>query len=209
MMKTKLIALEKRLLPELPSFKLDGRLMFLPPIKNVLRGIHFEGSRYNEISFHVTVFVMPLCVPTEHLYFNFGERIRHDGGGDRWNLEMPNLVAELGVALKARALPFLARVESLLDFVEVANLYPSNQRTLEGIGFALARAGRTSQAIETFDRLLKEVDFGVDWQRDLAEQANALRVMLIDKPTEAQEKLAAWETETVDNLGLSALVDNS
>ena len=115
---------------------------------------------------------------------------------------MPNLVEELGAAIKLRALPFLSRVDSLLEFVEVAKSSPINQRTLEAIGFTLARAGRITQAIEIFDQLLTMVDTNVAWQRDLAEQVGALKSMLINSPSDAQEQLAAWEAETVQKLGL-------
>lgn len=202
MIKAKLVSLEKRLLPELPGFRVDGRLVFIAPINLLIRGLHFEGSQYNDVSFHVTAFAMPLCVPTNYLYFNFGDRIRQKGGGDRWSLEMPNLVEELGAAIKLRALPFLSRVDSLLEFVEVAKSSPINQRTLEAIGFTLARAGRITQAIEIFDQLLTMVDTNVAWQRDLAEQVGALKSKLINSPSDAQEQLAAWEAETVQKLGL-------
>ena len=115
---------------------------------------------------------------------------------------MPNLVEELGAAIKLRALPFLSRVDSLLEFVEVAKSSPINQRTLEAIGFTLARAGRITQAIEIFDQLLTMVDTNVAWQRDLAEQVGALKSKLINSPSDAQEQLAAWEAETVQKLGL-------
>ena len=64
------IALEKSLLPDLPDFAVKGPLMFIPPAERLLRGISFEGSSFDKTSFYVTVFVMPLCIPTKHLYFN-------------------------------------------------------------------------------------------------------------------------------------------
>jgi hypothetical protein len=202
MIKTKLASLGKRLLPEFPDLTIKGRLMFVKPIEQVLRGINFEGSKYNDTSFYVTVFVMPLCVPTDHLYFNFGNRVRHLGGGDRWNLEMPNLIAELGSALKLHAIPFFSTISSLPDFVEYAQSHSKAQRTLEAIGYSLARTGHIGRAIEVFNELFAHIDQNIAWQRDLAKNVNALKTELIDHPVEAQQHLAEYERQTIHTLGL-------
>src|SRR5262249_49406583 len=133
--------------------------------------------------------------------FLFGDRIRHKGGGDRWNVEMPNLIAELVAALKVQALPFLSHVESLLDFVEVAKAFSGNPHTPKAIAFALARAGRIDEAINVIDQLLPHLDLSVEWQSEIASQANTLRAKLAT-PSEAQQQLEAWEAESARNLGL-------
>ncbi|HET6324474.1 MAG TPA: hypothetical protein VFG04_07220 [Planctomycetaceae bacterium] len=201
-----IVSLEKSLLPDLPSFAIKGPLMFVAPAEHLLRGISFEGSSFDKASFAVTTFVMPLCVPTNHLYLNFGNRVRHKGGGDRWTMGMPNLVAELGSALKLQAVPFLSRAESLLDFVEVAKSFSGNPHTPKVIAFALARAGQTKQAVEVLDQLLSQLDLNVAWQREISDQAKALRSKLVTNPIEAQQQLDAWEAETVHNLGLDDFV---
>ena len=200
------ILLEKSLLSELPVFAIKGRLMFIPHTELILRGISFEGSSFDKTSFYASMFVMPLCVPTNHLYFNFGNRIRKENGADRWNVAMPNLVTELGSALKLQAVPFLSRIESLLDFVEVAKSFSGNPHTPKAIAFALARAGQNSQAVEVLDQLLSQLDLNVAWQREIADQAKALRAKLVTNPIEAQQQLDAWEAETVHNLGLDDFV---
>lgn len=200
------VSLEKSLLPEFPGFAIKGPLMFIPPAERLLRGISFEGSSFDKTSFSVSMFVMPLCVPTNHLYLNFGNRVRHKGGGDRWNMEMPNLVTELGTALKLQAIPFLSRVDSLLGFVEVAKSFSGKPHTPKAIAFALARAGQNSQAVEVLDQLLSQLDLNVAWQREIADQAKALRAKLVANPVEAQQQLEAWEAETVHNLGLDGFL---
>jgi hypothetical protein len=198
------IRLERQLLRYLPNFSFTGGLMFLPPVRPVLRGISFEGSSFDKTSFSVTVFVLPLCVPADHLYLNFGNRVRHAGGGDRWNATMPDLAAELGSALKLQAVPFLSSVTSLLDFVETAKTYsqanPNNRRA---IAYSLARAGRIDEAKEALDQLLNQIDAKISWQLNLATEAKELRTQLAAHPTEALRQLQAWEHETEQNLGLS------
>src|ERR1700730_11760587 len=120
-MKTKeFVAIEKALLPELPDFAIKGSMMLMRPVEYVLRGICFEGSDFDKTSFCVNVFALPPCVPTKHLYFIFGSRLRI-AGADRWNANDPDVIAELGEAIRRDAMPFLmpflSSAESLLGFV--------------------------------------------------------------------------------------------
>jgi hypothetical protein len=198
------VALEKMLLPELPGFAIKGPLMLIPPARWLLRGIHFEGSSFDKTSFYANVFIMPLCVPTDHLSLLFGDRIRQRPGGDRWNITEPNVVRRLSTELKRQAVPFLARAKSLVDFVDVAREFAGNAHTPHAIGFALAQAGQFDQAVEVLGQILREADLNVGWQREIAAQAASLRAKLIDDPKEAQQQLDAWEAETVHKLGLDA-----
>jgi hypothetical protein len=199
-----LVALEKSLLLQLPGLAVKGSLMFLPPATQILRGISFEGSSFDKTSFSVTMFVTLLCVPERYLHLSFANRVRHKGGGDRWTAEMPDLVEQLGIALEAQAMPFLSPVQSLLDFVELARSRSAsgNLQTLRAIAFALARAGQTSQAIGALDQLSDRIDLKVAWQREIADQAGALRAKLVADPAEGQRQLETWEAETIKNLGL-------
>jgi hypothetical protein len=199
------VSLEKRLLEDLPGFAIRGRLMFIPPAASILRGVNFEGSSFDKTSFSATMFVMLLCVPTNHLHLSFASPVRHDGGGDRWSAAMPHLTKELSAALRAQALPYLSSVQSLDDFVKLAmsRSFTGNPQTLRAIAFALARAGRANEAIGAFDALLNRIDLKVDWQAEIADQARTLRAKLVANPEEARRQLEAWEAETACNLGLA------
>jgi hypothetical protein len=205
-MKTKqFVAIQKMLLPELPGFAIKGSMMLMCPVKAILRGIYFEGSDFDKTSFYVNVFALPLCVPTKHLYFNFGNRLRL-AGADRWNANDPNEIAELGTAIRRDAAPFLLRTESLLAFVEVAKSFSSvNPHTPMAIAFTLARAGRVDEAVIGLDQLLPRLDLKLAWQSEIADQVKTLRTKLVANPSEAQQQLEAWEAESVRNLGLEAL----
>jgi len=203
MTRAEFVSLEKKLLPALSGFAIKGSLIFVPPVRTLLRGISFEGSSFDKASFYVNFFVMPLFVPTEHLYFNFGNRVRHRKGGDRWSREDPGLVEELGDALKQQALPFFSRATDLVSFAELAASFSSrNPHTPNAIGFALARAGRGNQAIDVLDQVLTHLDLSVAWQHTIADLSRRLKTMLIEDPEKAQGQLETWENETVRNLGL-------
>lgn len=196
------VAIGNRLLKALPGFTIKGPLMFLAPVTTLLRGISFEPSAFDDKSFYVDKFVMPLCVPTQHLYFLFGDRIRRHGGGDRWSAEMPNLIDELELALKNQAVPFLMRAISLADFVAFAEDYSGNPHTPKAVAFALARAGRVGEALKVIDDLVPRLDMQVEWQVEIADQLKDLKNMLVRSPSEAIRQLEAWEAESVRSLGL-------
>jgi hypothetical protein len=198
----KLIALETQIARALPPLRVKKTLMLLPPVCPVLRGIWYDRSAYDEISFSVTAFLMPLSVPADHLYFTFGDRVRRTGGGDRWSVDMPDLVTDLVAALRQQALPFLAKGETIEGFIEVAKAGPQTGRTLEGLGYALARSGNAKQAIEVFDRIPSMLDASIAWQRELGDQVRTLSVDLAKNPEKVQQQLAEQEEDTVRNLGL-------
>jgi hypothetical protein len=197
------VKLETRLLREFPGFVVKGRLLFRSPTEGLLQGIHFDGSDFDKISFYVTFFVMPLCVPSEHLYLNYGSRVRNKRGGDRWSKDAPDLVAELSLALESQAMPFLRVCSSLMSFVDIAaSSFSATPRGLQARAFTLARAGRFDTAIELLDQLLSQVDRSVRWQKQIAVLSQGLREKLVSSPEKAQQQLEAWETETLRNLGI-------
>jgi hypothetical protein len=201
MTKKEFVALEKNLLPNLPGFSIRGSLMFLPPVKETLRGFSFEGSSFDKTSFYVNMFVLPLCVPTEYLYFNFGNRVRHGRGADRWSIDRPDLLEELGGALKRQALEFLRPIESLFDFVKVAKSFPlTNINTREAIAYSLVRVGEFQEGRAALGELLQQVDTKSEWQRAIAERAETLDRKLALNPVEGQRQVENWEAQTLKNL---------
>jgi hypothetical protein len=199
------VALEKNLLPHLPGFSIRAPLMFLPPVRETLRGINFEGSSFDKTSFYVTVFVLPLCVPTEHLYFNFGNRVRHGGGANRWNIDRPHLVEELGAALERQAREFLRPIESLYDFVKAAESFSwSNPHTRQAIAYSLIRVGEFQEGRSVLVQLRQQLDLHSGWQREIAERAETLEQKLATNPAEARGQLEEWEAQNAKTLGFDA-----
>ena len=184
------------------GFVAKRHLVFKPPLKHLLRGFAFEGSSFNKDSFYVCAFVMPLCVPKEHLSFTFGDRVRDLNGADRWNVGMPNLIENLSAALKRDAVTFISRIESVSDFIGYAKSGPRTLRNLEGVGYSLARNGQISEACAIFDELLAMVDLSNSWQRELAGEVNRLKDVLTQAPENVRAQLAASESETIHKLGL-------
>ena len=199
--------LAKRLFLDFPEVVIRGPMVVVPPIKSVLRGLHFEGSGFDEKSFYVWAFLLPLFVPTKHISFNLGKRLRGPYGGDRWSVEMPNLVAQLGAAVKRDALPFLSGIESAEDIAKAAAAFqqsgdPYAQQT---VAYAWARSGNVARAVEELERLMHSLDGKIAWQREMAGRAELLKAKLLADPREAELQLEAWESQTSENLKLGKL----
>jgi hypothetical protein len=203
--------LGKQLLPNLTGFSVKGPMTFVCPVKNALRGLCFEGSSFDRESFYVWTFFLPLFVPTRHVSFNFGKRLREPGGGDRWNADTSNLITDLAAAVKREALPFLSGIESAEDIAKAAAATfqkAADPYAQETIAYAWARSGEVARANEELNRLVRLLDLKIPWQREMAERAETLKVKLTN-PTDAQHQLEAWETETLQNLGLEEFQQSS
>lgn len=206
-MRTKdFVALEKRLLPKLANFTIKGPLLFIVPIGHTLRGFHFEGSSFDKESFYVDAFFMPLYVPSQHVHFTFGRRLR-DRGGDRWSTGDVGFEAVLEAAVQ-KEVPFLAGLNTALDVANALKPLGSNPHCHEAFAYTLAQAGEIRGAVDAIDTLLalveslKRVNPKLTWELEIAERAQSLKAKLTANPDAASAQLAAWESETIRNLGL-------
>ena len=210
-----LAALHKVLLPHFPGFSRKGRSMFIVPAKHLLRGIHFDPSAFDKKSFSATSFVMPLFIPSQHLTLNFGDRVRNSRGGDRWNIETPNVAIELQKSLTNQVIPFLSSFTSLQSFIEMARCHlnraieskaPPNLRGIESIGYGLALAGKSESARDALRELVKQVNLNIPWQLEMGANAEKLITNLERNPDGVKAQFESWENQTVKNLGLAAFL---
>lgn len=194
--------LAQRLLPDLPGFAIKAPLMFISPVGYTLRGLYFESHSYETNLFYVWMFFLPLFIPRKHVSFEFGKRI----GGDHWNADAPDLIPQLGDALKREALPFLSPIKSPRDVAQAAMALrlPQNPHIQQAIAYAFARAGEVSTALRALHELIRLLDGKVPWQREMAERAETLIGKLAVNPADAQQQLETWEAETAKNLSLDS-----
>ena len=207
-MKTKdFVKLEEQLVEGLPSCSISGSTIVLCPVTQVLRGLSFEGSSFDSKRFFVWFFCLPLCVPTKHLYFNMGDRLRTSGGGDMWDARDRDLLEELRHAISTQAVPHLSKVETLDEVVQVlASLpKPRDPYKQQALAYALARISSLEEAEQALNDLLLQLDHKISWQGQLADRAEALLKCLKRSPTEAQEQLKKWEAQSIDALKLGGL----
>jgi hypothetical protein len=196
-------AIGRQLCKFLPDFRVRSYLMFLPPVRVALKALCFESSSHEKADFYVWHFILPLFVPTDHVYFNFGSRLRVAEGGDRWSSEAVDLVADLELAVRTQALPIFNEVQSPerlayyltkraggspigLEAAAYAYLYAGS---VAGWSSALAKLRAASQSKRPSDRQILQ------------------RTEIVENAAErglgyAQLLLTEWEQETLNKLGL-------
>jgi hypothetical protein len=197
--------LMKRIRPYLEDVRERRRMFVFPPYKDILKGLYFEPSGTDAEHFYVWAFFMPLCIPSQHIAFNLGQRI--GGIEGRWSFKDPLLTQKIVHSVENEALPFLARIQSPLDGAHLA-LFGRSTRSpyvLQANAYLLALTGQSEEASISLDRLLSLLDLGTPWQARIADEARELKRLLAKSPAEARAKLRVWESETIHNLGLEEI----
>src|SRR5581483_10494093 len=101
-------AIEESLKSLIPEFTICGNLMFLTPLKPILRGLYFDRTSSKE-HFRVHSFVLPLFVPTRIFYFNYGHHLKPQSNkGINWYFSSYTLLTELADATYG-TLPWLSK----------------------------------------------------------------------------------------------------
>ena len=198
--------LYKEIVGSLSGFAFHKSLLLMTPMQGMLRAVHCDPSAFSKDDFQVSAFVMPLCVPIEHLTLTLGKAIGHPvTGGWGWSRKMPDLAADLLDAIRLDALPFLKDVDSAHDFADMARKFWGNPHTPKKVAFVLARAGHTALALSVLDEAVPacaKLDMSNSWQKQLFEDTRNFRDVLRTDPGEAQRKLGEWEDYTIQKLGL-------
>ena len=200
------LAIEKRLLPSFPSFAVKGALMFIQPLGNTLRGFYWEPSDFGKKEFFVNAFFLPLYVPTKHLHFTFGHRV---GVRRRWSIDRSDLESTLSLEMQ-KEVPFLTSLRTPKDVASALKplTMPNqngyvNPNCYEALAYALVLSGDIKAAATVLDQLLNSANPLVAWENEIASRARLVREKL-EQPENVLEQLAAWEAETVHNLGIEA-----
>ncbi len=97
----------------LPDFSIKGHLIYHTEIDLILRGLSFEDSAFDANTFNIYVFVQPLFLPTQYLWFNFGERLHQltKKGTDKWwtisSQNEPQIMREITTLVHGVGMDFL------------------------------------------------------------------------------------------------------
>jgi hypothetical protein len=146
--------IEQRLATHLSGFSFRGRLMFLVPVKSVLRGFSFETSGSAKAKFYLWKFFQPLFVPAKEVALTFGSRLEN---GRRWRNDERDLESELLFRMKAEVPKLLGlnSAESIASALE-AFTKPNvvgfvNPHCREAFGYALVQARQFEKLLATSD----------------------------------------------------------
>lgn len=196
----------KQLLPLLSGFAINGNLLFIAPIRHLLKGVFFNPSA-DKHSFYVQVFVQPMYVPSEQIVFNFGFRL--GGNAYAWDGTAPSLAHDLMQAIIKQAVPFLDPIHTPGEMLAAAKRIPllGDPMVREAIAYAWARIGDAENGIPALNELIPMLVGRYEWQKRLQARAELLKSMLLTDPGQAQRQLDIWEIETVRNLGLERFLE--
>lgn len=195
----------KQLLPQLPGFVMEKKVMFQAPVKDLMRGLYFESSADAEW-FYISVFFLPLFVPNDSVHGTFGKRIGRDSN---WNGNNPNLLADLTAAIQNEAVPFLDDVATLTGVVNylrenIDRGRPRvNSHVLEAYAYTLIKSGDYTSASESLAELKGRLAAStIPWVMEQRNRAQTIEEKLLQNPEAALEQLEAWKAETIAKLGL-------
>ena len=200
----------KYLLPYLSGYGVKGSLLFVQPLKYLLRGFCFEGSGFDPSAFYVWAFVQPLYVPRHVISLTFGKRLG-GGAGQRWKLTREterDVMNEVLVCVKAEGIPIIKQFETPAKFAEEAVEFthaPKDPYVVEAVAYSLILAGEYAKALEALNHLhtiLKKLDLSLSWPQEMLQRAQYLHNTLAREPDEAIELLEKWTEQTLRNLSL-------
>jgi hypothetical protein len=204
---TEFAKIGKKLLPHLPGFTMKGKLLFVPPVGDIVRGIYFENSSGTN-DFYVRALYLPLFVPQECMNFIHGDRLRWEGH-ELWHGDDPNLLDKLNDVIQAKAMPFLELVSTLAGVLEslkadVKRTQPKpNSHYLEEMAYVLIKIGDFSAALEIIADLKKK--YRLSTTPYIIEQRNRLELIedkLRQSPEAALAQLEVWRVGSIEKLKL-------
>jgi hypothetical protein len=185
-----------------PGLMSKKDLVFYSPINHTLRAISFDES-INQREFYVQVFVQPLFVPSDVIFFNLGWRL---GGNARvWNTDAPQARDEIIEEIRGSAVPFLEAAESIDGLIGTLRKLDKAGDPIvrQALGYAYALKGDADRCSRELAKLTAGLDTSIPWVQRMSEQAKGLVELVRQDSVLAKAQLCRWEEETAKTLGLS------
>jgi hypothetical protein len=201
--------MKRHLLPEFPELDYSGRLLYVAPLDDVLRGFYFDDSAFSRTTVFVEVVVLPLYVPYEHVHFTFGYRLTHQADArkvESWDISEPvnrREVETMKAAMRDNGLPYLLKLATPLLIAENligATKLRDNPVVHQAVAFSLARVGRYPESQERLAALIRQIE-DPRWHRILETSTQLLRA-IDNGAASAIALLERWKGETARTLGL-------
>jgi len=193
-------------LPAVPDLVLTRGVVHEPDTRWVLRGLARDSSAFSQ-DFAVLVFAQPLYVPTDHLVFSYGTRLRRVGATSEawWSPTAAAMPVELVASIRDQALPYLATVRAPSDLLRDAQARATaltDPNILEVITYSAILAGDdavASNALQAATNLRPPKG----WQRAVTDRLVGLGRAWAENPSAGLAQLQAWRDQTAAALGLA------
>lgn len=201
---------KKYVLPAIPEFRLEKRLLYLPPIDGLLRGFYFDSSGFDGAIFYAEMFAQALYMPSSAGFvLSVGDRVWRPKPGEGWRPtpeDEAEVMSDLVVVLREQVLPFLEErktPEMFADAILAKGDLLSQQHERVGYSLALYPA-RRNEAAEHLQAYI-DVDDSRDWAIAARKRAVRLREAVRTNSQEARALLEQWRLETLANTKLTHL----
>ncbi len=179
--------------------------MYREPVSHVLCGFCCDDSGFDKSQFVVYRFSLPLYVPTTHVHFLFGQRLKDDAGCDIWwNVGDPDIAAKLLACIQSQGIPSLSKTETPTQLKDFAEQLPSTDEPYkwETVAYSAIMVGDYEEARLAFGRLANAVDISVSWQVEMLARSHRLEQTLARDPQQAKQLLQDWEHFSASQLGI-------
>lgn len=188
--------------------EISGRACLVSPVNTSVRGLFFDRSIDKNI-FILKYFIMPLYVPSFHLNFNMGGRIKSIyTNSDRWDISSVNL-KDVENSIRESYF-YMLEVNDYNDVVRVCEqtlTSGENLNVCEALIYSQIRSNQSADHISVIKRFCKSVDITIPWQSDVLQRMILVRnALLEDNDNLLNELFRSWETITIENLKLEKLV---
>lgn len=170
-----------------------------------MRGLTRDSSASSQ-DFAFWAFAQPLYVPTDHLVFDYGTRLRRVGGTNEtwWSPTASGRPGELVASIQDQALPYLATVRTPSDLLRYANARATgltDPNVLEVITYSAILTGDAAgaaRALEAATNLRPHAG----WQETVIGRLLGLGRTWAENPSAGMAQLQAWRDQTATALGL-------
>lgn len=197
------------------GFTAKKSLIYVADFKYFLKGLAVDSSAFTKTDFTIWAFILPLFVPTDILYFDFGARLGRVGGGNKWweysSENEVSIFKDILSHIQIEALPFFDEVVTPWDFWQKykEKIKPdSGDYQREACAYALVLAGEHEMAAALLEEsiavleIATKEDPSIPWIGWILERVRKIDRLLTEDPQKAVAQLDEWTQETLKNLGL-------
>jgi len=199
-----------KLLPALPRFSAQGRLLYETPVGDILHAFEIEVSSFTNRAAYVECFVLPLYLPQSYISFDFGKRLIDPvTGSTRWDVtaDENGALARMADVIREDGLAFLAQVRTPSAFLQhLGTTFGSldNPHTLEALAYTQLIADQPERAGDTLKKLQGSLDLSIDWERGAHERVSLISALVATGDLESvRNQLATWRGRSMESLKIA------
>ena len=173
------------------------------PHNDLYRGIAINAPQTPREDFYIHIFVVPLYLPTEVLYYNIGWRL-----GGRSTTWAANTLHDVIDHIKMEAIPWLESVSTPQGFLAAVPKLGKGQDlyVLQAMIAVSAVAGEREQLSSALGNLERLACGGFAWQIELLERGRLIQKLFLQDQDALQKVLGEWRASTCQKLGIPVSV---